>query len=187
MMVNLSAIMFWFRIYYNPYHPGWMPKGQGRLFFREKSEEFCIDLVDHLLEILRAVLELDAVYVKNKQIVLIVLDPVLVALVQTGDIIDTDALLILAAPLLNLADEIRNGTAEIDKQVRRIHERHHKVEKIGIILEIPCAHKPHTVKVRRKDTCVFIDGAVLDDDIVLLGDIHNILEPLVEEINLKIE
>ena len=50
------------------------------LHIREKAEELCIDLVDNLLEILRTVLELDTVYIKDKEIVLVILDPVLVAL-----------------------------------------------------------------------------------------------------------
>ena len=98
----------------------------------------------------------------------IVVYPVLVALVKTGDVVDPDAFLVLAPPLLDLSDEVRDRAAEVDEQVRRIHEGHHEVEKVGIVVEIPCAHEAHSVEVRRKDACIFVDCAVLYDHIVLL-------------------
>ena len=138
------------------------------LLFWEESEELGVDLVDDLLEVLRTVFELDAVHIKDEQVVLVVLDPVFVALVQTGDIVDSDALLILASSLLDLADEVRDRASEVDEKVRRVHKRHHEVEEVRVVLEIPCAHEAHSMKVRREDACVLVDRAVLDDDFVLL-------------------
>ena len=62
------------------------------LFFREEAEELCVDLVDDLLEVFRTVFELDPVHVKDEQVVLVVLDPVFVALVQTCDIVDKESM-----------------------------------------------------------------------------------------------
>ena len=43
------------------------------------------------------------------------------------------------------------------------------------------------MEVRSEDSCILIDGAVLDDYLVKLLDIHDILETLVKEIYLKIK
>ena len=61
---------------------------------------------------------------------LVVLDPVLITLVESCDVVYADALFVLTASFLDLADKVWNGASEIDKQVRRIYKRHHKVEKI---------------------------------------------------------
>ena len=45
---------------------------------------------------------------------LVVPDPVLITFVQSGDVVDTYALFILASPLLDLSDEVRDGTSELD-------------------------------------------------------------------------
>ena len=50
----------------------------------------------------------EEVHIKNKKIMLIILDPILVTLVQTCNVVDTDTLLVLAATLLNLAYKIWN-------------------------------------------------------------------------------
>ena len=43
------------------------------------------------------------------------------------------------------------------------------------------------MKVRSEYACVLIYGPVLDDDVIALGDLHHILESLVQEVNLEIE
>ena len=43
------------------------------------------------------------------------------------------------------------------------------------------------MQVRCKDARILIYGAVLDDHLVAVSDVHHVLEPLVEEINLQIE
>ena len=94
----------------------------GLVFFREETEKFSIDLIDHLLEVLRTVFELYAVHIKDEQVVLIILDPVFISLVKTCNIVYTDALLVLAASLLDLAYEIRDRALEVNQQVRRIYQ-----------------------------------------------------------------
>jgi hypothetical protein len=43
------------------------------------------------------------------------------------------------------------------------------------------------MQVGRKDTGIFKDGAILDDGILGLGNLHHLLKPFVEEIDLEIE
>ena len=118
---------------------------------------------------------------------LIVFYPILVSFVEPGDIVYSDALLIVPAPFLDLAHEVRNGRTEINQKVRRIDQGHHKVKKVGIVFKITGGHKPHTVEIRGENACILVNGPVLNDYLVALGDIHHILETLVEKINLKIE
>lgn len=118
---------------------------------------------------------------------LVVLDPVFISLVETCDVVDADALLILAATLLDLAHEVRDRALEVDQEVRRVHQGHHQVEEVRIVLEVSCAHEAHAVEVRREDARVLIDRTVLDDHLVKLRDVDDILEALVEEVYLKIE
>ena len=98
---------------------------------------------------------------RSKKLMRVIAYPVFVSFVKTCDIIDTDALLIFTTSFLNLADEVRNRTLQINKKIRRIDKRHHEIEKVRIILEIPCAHESHAVEVRSKDACILIDCAVL--------------------------
>ncbi len=114
-------------------------------------------------------------------------NPLFVALVQAREVVDSDAAFIFPAPLLDLGHKIRDGGFKVDEQVGLADQRHHQVEEVRVVLEIPCAHKAHVVKVRGEDAGVLVDCPVLDDDIAAPGDVHDILEPLVQEINLKIE
>ena len=118
---------------------------------------------------------------------LVILDPVLILFVETCQIIDANALLVLATAFLNLGNEVRNRGAQVDEQVRIADKGHHQVEEVGIILEVSCGHQAHVVKIGGENPGIFVDGAVLNDDIVGLGDVHHILESLVEEVNLEVE
>jgi hypothetical protein len=107
-------------------------------------------------------------WLEDKKLMRIVVDPVVISLVKTCYVVDSDTLFVLAASLLDLAHEVRNRTLKVNKEVRRIDKRHHEIEKIRIILEISCAHKTHAMEVRCKDSCILIDGTVLNDDFVQL-------------------
>ena len=156
-------------------------------FTREKPEELGIYHAGDSLEILLLVAELVAVSVNDEEMALVILDPVLILVVQAGEIVNPDGLLILAAALLNLLYKIRDGGLQINEKVRHLHQGHHKVEEVGICLEIPRAHQTHIVEVRSEDSRILVDGPVLNDDIVGLGNLHHVLETLVQEINLEIE
>ena len=153
----------------------------------KEAEKFGVNPVNDLLKIFRTVFELDPVDIQDKQFMLIILDPCLITFVKAGYIVDADALFIFTSPLLYLTDEIRDGASEIDEKVWWIHQRHHKVEEVGIILEIPCAHETHAMKVRGEYACILVYGTVLYDDVFIFGYIDNVLETLVQEIYLEVE
>ena len=157
------------------------------MHFWEKAEELGVDPVRNDLEVLRTILELDLVNIDDQKVTVIFLDPVLVTLVKAGQVVDPDAALLVPAPFLDLGDEIGNRGTEINQKVRLADKRHHQIEEVGIILEIPGAHKPHRVEVGSENPSVLIDRPVLDDHVVATGDVNHVLEPLVQEIYLEIE
>ena len=84
-----------------------MISGKGNLFLVvEKAEKFRVNLVGDFLEILGAVLEFEPVHVDDEEFVPVVPDPVLVPFVESGDVVDSDALLVVSTAFLNLAHEI---------------------------------------------------------------------------------
>ena len=113
--------------------------------------------------------------------------PLLVSLVQSGDIVYTDTLLVLTPALLDLTYQVRYAGPQINQQVRRIHQRHHQIEKIGIVLEITGAHQAHRMEIRGEYPGILIDGPVLYDHVLALRNLDHVLEPLVQEVNLEIE
>ena len=80
-----------------------------RLYLREKTVQGGIYLVGDVLEVLRTVLELDVVHIDNQELAVIAGNPVLIALVEACQLVDTDAALIFPAPLLDLSHQIRNA------------------------------------------------------------------------------
>ena len=87
--------------------------------------------------------------------------PLLLIPVMTGHLvqtcllytsIDADALLEIAATLLDMLHERRNAALDIYHQVREFHQTDHQITEIGIVLEIPVAHHTDLMKIRRKDT-----------------------------------
>ena len=81
-----------------------------KLRFRlgEESVELGVDHVRNLLKIFRTVTELHVVGIYDQEIALVFAYPLLILLVETGQIVDAYALLVVTPPLLNLRDEIRN-------------------------------------------------------------------------------
>ena len=154
---------------------------------REKSVEFGVDHVGYLLEVLRPVAELDLVGVDDQELPRVVGYPLLVFLVEPGQVVDAYGLLIVAAALLDLGDEVGDGGPEVDQQVGIAHERHHEVEEVGVVLEVPAAHQAHVVEVGGEDAGVLVDGAVLHYDFLRVRYLHHVLEPLVQEIDLEVE
>ena len=113
--------------------------------------------------------------------------PFFVSFIQTCDIVYTDTFLVLSPTLLYLAYQIRYAGPQINQQVRRIHQRHHQIEKIGIVLEITGAHQAHRMEIRGEYPGILIDGPVLYDHVLALRNLDHVLEPLVQEVNLEIE
>lgn len=91
------------------------------LFHWEETEELCVYLVGYLSEILWVLLEIEAVTIDDNQFSLVALNPFLVSVVETLQIIDADALLEVSASALDMAYEGRDAAADIEHQVWELH------------------------------------------------------------------
>ena len=161
--------------------------GKMQLIFREQSVEDRVDLIGYFLEILRVALEFCCVAIHNQKFARIVCNPFLVAFIQSSQVIDTDGLLEFSSSFADLRNQVGNGAADVNQQVRQSHQAHHQVEKLAVIREIAVAHITLGMQVRGKDPGIFEDGAVLNDGPLALGYFHHIAETLVQEVNLQIE
>ena len=95
-------------------------------------------------------------------------------------------MLVITSPLLNLRHEMRNGRTKINQQIGKAHHRHHKRENLHIGIIIPLAQIPHLPVVLHENMYSLKNGSVLNHDIIGLGYLQQILEPLRQEISLKI-
>ena len=136
------------------------------LLFSKQAEELSIYQVSNLSEIFRILSELQIVTINDDEAAFIILDPILITLVQTLEIIDADALLEITATLFDMLHERRNAALDIYHQVREFHQTDHQIEEIGIVFEIPIAHHTDIVKIRRKDTRILEDGSILYDGLL---------------------
>ena len=153
----------------------------------EKSEQPGVYLVADLTEVLLAVLETAGIHVDDEQFSLVLGNPLLVAVVEALEVVDADAVLVLAAALLDLLHEVRNRRAQVDQQVGIAHHLLHQLEEGGVVVEVAGVHQSHVVQVRREYHRVLVDGAVLDDVLPRVLELHDVLEPLVEEVHLEVE
>ena len=134
--------------------------------FSKQAEEFGIYQVSNLSEIFRILSELQIITIDDDEATFIILDPILITLVQALEVIDADALLEIAATLLDMLHERRNAALDIYHQVREFHQTDHQIEEIGIVFEIPVAHHTDIMKIRRKDTRILKDGSILYDGLL---------------------
>ena len=134
--------------------------------FSKQAEELSIYQVSNLSEIFRILSKLQIITIDDDEATFIILDPILITLVQTLEVIDADALLEIAATLLDMLHERRNTALDIYHQVWEFHQTDHQIEEIGIVLEIPVAHHTDIMKIRRKDTRILEDGSILYDGLL---------------------
>ncbi len=105
-------------------------------FLLEHSVQRRIYLVRNFSECLRIRLELLGVAVHYYQLSLIVLNPFLISFVQTCEIVDAYGLLALTSSLANLIHQIRYRGADVYHKVRQLHESHHRIEEVRIVVEV---------------------------------------------------
>jgi len=159
----------------------------GGLFHRKQAEEFRIYLVGDLPEVFRIFLEVEVVAIYDDELAFVVLDPLLVAVVESLQVVDADALLEVASSTLDVAYEGRDAATDVNHEVGEFHQANHEVEEVGVVVEVSVAHHADVVQVRCEDLGILEDGTVLDDSVLALGYFHNIMESLVEEVYLEIE
>ena len=151
----------------------------------EQTIQFRVDAVGDEGEVLGTVQEIQVVHVDGDQAARVAADPLLVPLVQAGQVLDGDALLVVAAALGDLRDEVLDGALQVDQQVRLLHHFHHHVVGVHERVVVPLRQVPLRVVVRHEDVHAFHHRAVLDDDVLGLADLDDVVQPLVQEVHLQ--
>ena len=144
-------------------------------------------MVGYPAEVLGVVAELYLIAIDDKQSPFVLAYPRFVLVAQTLQVVDTHGGFVGASAFLYLRHEGGDGRADINHQVGHLHERHHQVEKVAVVVEVAVGHIPLVVEVRCEDACVLVDSTVLDDVLVRLSNLHHILEAFVEEEHLQVE
>ena len=64
---------------------------------------------------------------------------------------------------------------------------HHSIEELHVIIIIPCRHQAHCMKVRSEDEGILVDRSILNNCFAIPPDVHYLIQPTVEKVNLKIK
>ena len=88
---------------------------------------------------------------------------------------------------MDVRNQIWNARTNVNQEIWQLHERHHKIEKVCIVVKVAVAHHTHAVQVGCEDAGIFKDGAVLNDGVVTLADGDYVSKPLVEKVDLQVE
>ena len=112
---------------------------------------------------------------------------ILMHVVESLQIINTNTLLEVTSTLLDMTHECRDAASDIDHQVGQFHQTDHQVEEISIVCEVTVAHQSLVMQVGCENLCVLEDSTVLDDGFLVLCNFHHVVEALVQEIDLQVE
>ena len=89
----------------------------------KKSVQFSIDPVDDFAEVFGIVHEVIFVNIDDEQAAfVIVLYPGFIAFVKAAQVVYGNGVFIVTATLVYLLHEVRDGAAEVDKQIGRAHK-----------------------------------------------------------------
>ena len=132
----------------------------------EQTVELGVDLVGDGGEVFGTVLVVEVVGFDDEDFAFVVGDPLLVAVVEVAEVLDADAFLVLAAALLDLCHQGRDGGLEVDQQVWLADHGHHQVEELHVGVEVPVGKISHGLVVGHEDMHTLKDGPVLDDHVI---------------------
>ena len=131
------------------------------LLHREEAVEFGIYHIRHLLEVLRIIAKLTMVAIDDDELALVFLNPCLIASAEALKIVQTHSLLVLTSTLLNLRYQRGDAGADVDHEVRQLHQRHHQVEEILVVVEVAVTHHALSMQIGGEDTGILEDGTFL--------------------------
>ena len=108
-----------------------------RDFYLEQTVELGVDLVCDGSEVFGAVFVVEVVGFDDEDLAFVVGDPLLVAVVEVAEVLDADALFIVASALLDLRHEGRDGGLQVDEEIRLADHRHHQIKEVLVGVEGP--------------------------------------------------
>ena len=113
--------------------------------------------------------------------------PFLIAVVEPLEVVHAHGLLVGTTSFLYLLYQIGDTGTDIDHEVGETYEGNHGGEQVGVVGIVTVAHQSHVMEIGGEYARIFKDGAVLDDDLVRLGDIHYFLETFGQKVDLEME
>lgn len=154
----------------------------------EKPVQLGIDALDDAAEVLLIVFEVDLVGVDDEQVALfVVVNPLLVFGVEALEIHQAHVALVFAAARVDVLDERGDTGLQKNQEIGRLNLRSHQLKQAEVIAKIAGTHQAHFVEIGRKNVCVLIDRAILNDGLVAFLDVDNLLEAVVQKIYLQVE
>ena len=82
-----------------------------------------VDQVGYGIEIIDVLSEAETVDINDQQLAVVVfVYPFLIALVEAGEVVDADAVLIFASAFVDVVDYVGNAASQLYKQVGRTHQ-----------------------------------------------------------------
>ena len=132
--------------------------------------------------------KVQGVLVDDEDTALIMLaDELLVLLIETLQIVDTDGLFTLPTAFLYIAEEVRQRGTQIDHQVGHRHQADNLFKKGHKSLIIAFREVALHVVVLDKHIDTLVQRAVLDDGAGTVGDVEQFDETLFQEEHLHVE
>ena len=152
----------------------------------EEAEELGIDAVDDAGEVGLPVEEIELVDLHREHLApVFMIDEVVVTGVEVFEVVELHLLFIFPAPPLDVLHEVWYGGLEINHQVGILDDGHHRLEEVHIAVEVAVVEVSHGIVVGGEDIDALKDAAVLDDGLLGAGDVEQVAEALLEEIDLQ--
>ena len=128
----------------------WKAKSWGTVL--KQAVQLCVNAGNDVSEVLRIFREAVVVDINDEELTLVVaFDPLLVALIQALEVVEADGVLVRTAALLNLLDQGRHGSIQVDQQIGGTDEFLHEVKKAHVRVKVPGGHQPHVMQVGGED------------------------------------
>ena len=114
--------------------------------FLKKSVNKGIDLIDHKAEILLVGGKVQFIDTDDQQFAQFISpDPGFIPVVELFKVIQPDGIFEFPASFLDLIDQGRDGSLEVNEQVWRLDQAGHQVKQRFIIVEVAGAHQTHGI------------------------------------------
>lgn len=132
--------------------------------------------------------EVQMVYIDDEQFAVIVaVDPVFVAVVQSFEVIEADAALVIASAHLDVFYQSRDAGPQINEQIGGFDRRDDGLEERQVIVEVTALHEAHICQIGGENIGILVDGAILHDGSAALLYLLHLTVATGQKKNLQVE
>ena len=156
-------------------------------FLEEAKEEF-VNTVDDSRQVGFPVQEIKIIDLHGEHLARVVLiDELIVEPIEILQVVQLHLLLVVASSFLDVFHQMRDGGLQIYHEVGHAHDSHHRFKQFHIAIEITVIKVAHRMIVDGEDIDSLKNAPVLDDGFFRVGDVKQVPETLLKEINLQRE